>query len=174
MDRFGQIEPRILFAADGYLYNGKEIDLLPRLRQIAFRIPVARARGRDSVSTADAGSRWCPEGDAVVEVYRHAVGGGSEPEYSTRRLQDAGRQLSPHSSRRVRAHSDADEDASARRESGGVRARPRRRAADPKTMTFERFPSITRFTSCTPRAPPGCPSAWCTAPAAPCCSISRS
>ncbi len=38
MDRFGQIEPKILFAADGYLYNGKEIDLLPRLRQIAFRI----------------------------------------------------------------------------------------------------------------------------------------
>src|SRR5438132_9139870 len=39
MDRFGQIEPKILFAADGYLYNGKEIDLLPRVRQIAFRIP---------------------------------------------------------------------------------------------------------------------------------------
>jgi acetoacetyl-CoA synthetase len=39
MDRFGQITPKILFAADGYLYNGKEIDLLPRLRQIAFRIP---------------------------------------------------------------------------------------------------------------------------------------
>ncbi|HWL40958.1 MAG TPA: acetoacetate--CoA ligase [Gemmatimonadaceae bacterium] len=39
MDRFGQIEPKILFAANGYLYSGKEIDLLPRLRQIAFRIP---------------------------------------------------------------------------------------------------------------------------------------
>ncbi|MEX2109286.1 MAG: acetoacetate--CoA ligase [Gemmatimonadaceae bacterium] len=39
MDRFGQIEPKILFAANGYLYNGMEIDLLPRLRQIAFRIP---------------------------------------------------------------------------------------------------------------------------------------
>jgi len=39
MDRFGQIEPKVLFAADGYLYNGREIDLLPRLRQIAFRIP---------------------------------------------------------------------------------------------------------------------------------------
>jgi acetoacetyl-CoA synthetase len=39
MDRFGQITPKVLFAADGYLYNGKEIDLLPRLRQVAFRIP---------------------------------------------------------------------------------------------------------------------------------------
>jgi acetoacetyl-CoA synthetase len=39
MDRFGQITPKILFAADGYLYSGKEIDLIPRLRQIAFRIP---------------------------------------------------------------------------------------------------------------------------------------
>jgi len=39
MDRFGQITPKILFAANGYLYNGKEVDLLPRLRQIAFRLP---------------------------------------------------------------------------------------------------------------------------------------
>ena len=30
--------------------------------------------------------------------------------------------------------------------------------------------SIIRSTSCTPRAPPGSPSAWCTGPAARCCS----
>ena len=35
-------------------------------------------------------------------------------------------------------------------------------------------PSTTRSTSCTRRAPPGCRSAWCTAPAARCCSTSRS
>ncbi|HVX38334.1 MAG TPA: acetoacetate--CoA ligase [Gemmatimonadaceae bacterium] len=38
-DRFGQIEPRVLFCADAYLYNGREIDCLERVREIAQRIP---------------------------------------------------------------------------------------------------------------------------------------
>jgi acetoacetyl-CoA synthetase len=37
-DRFGQIRPRILIAADGYRYAGKRIDLLPRVREIRERI----------------------------------------------------------------------------------------------------------------------------------------
>jgi acetoacetyl-CoA synthetase len=39
LDRFGQIEPRILFAADGYFYNGKTIDLTDRLEEIARNLP---------------------------------------------------------------------------------------------------------------------------------------
>jgi acetoacetyl-CoA synthetase len=39
IDRFGQIEPKVLFAADGYSYNGKTIDLLERVGGIAERIP---------------------------------------------------------------------------------------------------------------------------------------
>jgi acetoacetyl-CoA synthetase len=39
LDRFGQIEPRILFTADGYFYNGKTIDVLPRLTQIVEALP---------------------------------------------------------------------------------------------------------------------------------------
>src|SRR5262245_11720358 len=39
LDRFGQIAPRVLFAADGYFYNGKAIDLLPRLEEIAAGLP---------------------------------------------------------------------------------------------------------------------------------------
>ncbi len=39
LDRFGQIEPRILFSADGYFYNGKTIDVLPRLMEIARELP---------------------------------------------------------------------------------------------------------------------------------------
>ena len=38
MDRFGQIEPKVLFSADGYYYNGKTCDSLERLREIAARI----------------------------------------------------------------------------------------------------------------------------------------
>ncbi|MFL5555735.1 MAG: acetoacetate--CoA ligase, partial [Gemmatimonadaceae bacterium] len=39
LDRFGQIEPKVLFCADGYRYAGKEIDSLPRVREIAQQIP---------------------------------------------------------------------------------------------------------------------------------------
>jgi acetoacetyl-CoA synthetase len=43
LDRFGQIAPKVLFATDGYFYNGKSIDSLPTLRAIAARLPELRA-----------------------------------------------------------------------------------------------------------------------------------
>jgi len=39
VDRFGQIEPKVLFAADGYHYNGKAHDCLVRLKGIVERLP---------------------------------------------------------------------------------------------------------------------------------------
>jgi acetoacetyl-CoA synthetase len=39
MDRFGQIEPKVLFAADGYFYNGKTVDSLERVAGITARSP---------------------------------------------------------------------------------------------------------------------------------------
>jgi acetoacetyl-CoA synthetase len=39
LDRFGQIEPKILFCADGYCYAGKEIPLLSRIKEIAQKLP---------------------------------------------------------------------------------------------------------------------------------------
>ena len=39
VDRFGQIEPNLLFFVEGYFYNGKAIDCLPRLPEILKRIP---------------------------------------------------------------------------------------------------------------------------------------
>ncbi len=38
MDRFGQVKPKVLFAADGYYYNGKAHDSLEKVRQIAEEI----------------------------------------------------------------------------------------------------------------------------------------
>ncbi|MGB5325682.1 MAG: acetoacetate--CoA ligase [Pseudomonadales bacterium] len=38
IDRFGQIEPKVLFACDGYFYNGKTIDTLPRVAAIREKI----------------------------------------------------------------------------------------------------------------------------------------
>jgi len=39
VDRFGQIEPKVLFASDGYLYNGKRIDTSPIVADIIAAIP---------------------------------------------------------------------------------------------------------------------------------------
>ena len=39
LDRFGQIEPKVLFVPDGYFYNGKEIDTLPKVREFLPQLP---------------------------------------------------------------------------------------------------------------------------------------
>jgi len=39
LDRFGQIEPKVLFCVDGYHYGGKTHDSLERVREIAARLP---------------------------------------------------------------------------------------------------------------------------------------
>ncbi len=42
LDRFGQTEPKVLIACDGYWYNGKDIDVLPKLAEIAPQLPSVR------------------------------------------------------------------------------------------------------------------------------------
>jgi len=39
MDRFGQIAPKVLFTADGYLFKGRAVDSLERIRDIAAQLP---------------------------------------------------------------------------------------------------------------------------------------
>ncbi len=39
MDRFGQIEPKVLITADGYFYGGKVFSSLPRVAEVAREIP---------------------------------------------------------------------------------------------------------------------------------------
>jgi acetoacetyl-CoA synthetase len=39
LDRFGQIEPRVLFTANGYSYNGKHFDSLGRISEILKELP---------------------------------------------------------------------------------------------------------------------------------------
>jgi acetoacetyl-CoA synthetase len=70
VDRFGQIEPRVLFACNGYYYNGKRFDSLPLLAQVVDSIATIETTvivpfaGDDVDSTAVKGSRaW---GDFVV------------------------------------------------------------------------------------------------------------
>ena len=42
VDRFGQIEPKVLFASNGYIYNGKRIDSLPVVGDVLERLPTVR------------------------------------------------------------------------------------------------------------------------------------
>ncbi|GAC1651407.1 MAG: acetoacetate--CoA ligase [Gemmatimonadaceae bacterium] len=65
LDRFGQITPRILVCADGYLYAGKEIDCLQRIADIASRIPsiervvvVPYLRQSPSLTAVPGGIAW--------------------------------------------------------------------------------------------------------------------
>ncbi|MBI3149010.1 MAG: acetoacetate--CoA ligase [Betaproteobacteria bacterium] len=39
LDRFGQIEPKVLFAPDGYWYNGKRVEVLDKVREIVAKLP---------------------------------------------------------------------------------------------------------------------------------------
>ena len=39
LDRFGQIEPKILFSADGYLYGGRRFETLEKLKGIVAQLP---------------------------------------------------------------------------------------------------------------------------------------
>jgi acetoacetyl-CoA synthetase len=65
LDRFGQIQPRVLFCADGYRYAGREIDCLDRVREIADRIPeiervvvVRYLRSNGDLSQVRAAESW--------------------------------------------------------------------------------------------------------------------
>src|SRR5512139_1247391 len=42
LDRFGQIEPKVLFTADGYFYGGKTLDSLERIAGILENLPSVR------------------------------------------------------------------------------------------------------------------------------------
>jgi acetoacetyl-CoA synthetase len=42
LDRFGQVEPKVLFACDGYYYNSKAVETLPRISEIVRQLPTVR------------------------------------------------------------------------------------------------------------------------------------
>ena len=42
LDRFGQIEPKVLFCSDGYLYGGKEFDTQDKAAEVLAQLPSVR------------------------------------------------------------------------------------------------------------------------------------
>lgn len=43
IDRFSQIEPKVMIAVDGYSYNGKRFDRIPTVKQIQDHLPTLKA-----------------------------------------------------------------------------------------------------------------------------------
>ena len=39
LDRFRQIEPKVLIVTDGYFYNGREVDVLNKMKEVAANLP---------------------------------------------------------------------------------------------------------------------------------------
>ena len=65
MDRFGQIQPKVLFACDGYFYGGKTLDSLPRVSQIKAQISsietliiVPVSRTAEEISLPEGATLW--------------------------------------------------------------------------------------------------------------------
>jgi acetoacetyl-CoA synthetase len=95
VDRFGQIAPRVLFAADGYRYAGKTIDCLERLREIVAALPSVER----TVVVPYAGESGRADGDVEGAVwYADFVANGRRG--APPRGQDAtGSAAAPHPSR---------------------------------------------------------------------------
>jgi len=78
MDRFGQVKPKVLFAADGYYYNGKAHYSLEKVRQIAEEIEsleqvviveiVEKAPDIEGVSGGVLFSAWQHEQASVTDI----------------------------------------------------------------------------------------------------------
>ncbi|MCP5027669.1 MAG: acetoacetate--CoA ligase [Actinomycetia bacterium] len=74
VDRFGQTEPVVLFATDGYRYNGSRHDVLSRLADVRAALPSVRrvvvlpfpAADADADAEGDRGSRLAGIDDAIT------------------------------------------------------------------------------------------------------------
>jgi len=72
LDRFGQIEPKVLFSAEGYFYNGKRHDSLDKLAAICGKLPTVGTvvvfpyTAEPEVERIEGGVAW----DDFIEPYR--------------------------------------------------------------------------------------------------------
>ncbi len=64
LDRFSQIEPKVVFAADGYFYKGRRFDSLEKLKGILHRLPsvektvIVNFTGEGDLSGISGGILW--------------------------------------------------------------------------------------------------------------------
>jgi acetoacetyl-CoA synthetase len=71
LDRFGQIEPKLFVACDGYWYNGKEIETATKLEAIAAKLPsVAKTVIVPCLGRADDVAREVAHGGSLDDFLR--------------------------------------------------------------------------------------------------------
>ncbi|MBL8583021.1 MAG: acetoacetate--CoA ligase [Rhizobiaceae bacterium] len=69
LDRFGQIEPVVFIAPDGYFYNGKALDVSEKLAAIAAKLPsVRKVLIVDYLGTAVEAAARVPGGQALASA----------------------------------------------------------------------------------------------------------
>lgn len=75
LDRFSQITPKVLFAADGYRYAGKTIDCMETIRAVQEKIPsierivvVPYLNGRPALETIDSAVAFAEFGSADAQL----------------------------------------------------------------------------------------------------------
>ncbi len=80
LDRFGQIEPKVLLAADGYFYNGKAHDSLEKLGEIVARLPSVRRVAVTPFVAAEPDLGGIREG-LTLEAFMASVPAPGEPQF---------------------------------------------------------------------------------------------
>ena len=87
LDRFGQIEPKVLFACDGYFYAGKTLDLTDKLAEIRARLPsVQKIVVVSYIGRADAVVQALQSQGFAAETWDRAIAARSETEADFVRL----------------------------------------------------------------------------------------
>jgi acetoacetyl-CoA synthetase len=85
MDRFGQIEPKLFIACDGYWYNGKRIEIRDKLQEIVPQLPtlhhtVIVSYLDEAENVADALGKGLGKGEAGKASTYEAFLGGFTPQ----------------------------------------------------------------------------------------------
>ena len=71
LDRFGQIEPRILFACDGYYYNGKTFSIADKIEAVLAKLPtVEQVMLIDYIGEADATAARLSNAKTLDQLHR--------------------------------------------------------------------------------------------------------
>ena len=73
IDRFAQIEPKVLFAVDGYRYGGKDFDRRETIAELQAAMPSLRAHRRPPLPRPRSGPRRAARRDALGRAARYAA-----------------------------------------------------------------------------------------------------
>jgi acetoacetyl-CoA synthetase len=79
MDRLGQIEPKVLFATDGYTYKGKKFNILPNVEKVVAGVPSIKRVVLTTHLGTEAKARDLPGSVSFDDLRKPA--GTSEPRF---------------------------------------------------------------------------------------------